>query len=104
VCCRAGRAVLFHNCEEDGAVGGKEDDSDEATIADDDDDEHDEYVDIDSQRQGEGGAGCTRPHKATRHAGLPVEKGEKWAVNLWVREFETKRSGAVYRSQLQNAS
>ena len=103
MCCRAGRAVLFHNCEEDGAVGGKEDDSDEATMADDDD-KHDEYADIDSQRQGEGGAGCTRPHKATRHAGLPVEKGEKWAVNLWVREFETKRSGAVYRSQLQNAS
>jgi len=25
-------------------------------------------------------------HKKSRHAGLPVEEGEKWAFNLWVRE------------------
>tara|TARA_B100000214_G_C23715460_1_gene511789 strand:- start:73 stop:675 length:603 start_codon:yes stop_codon:yes gene_type:complete len=27
-------------------------------------------------------------HKESRHAGLPVEDGEKWAFNLWVRERE----------------
>ena len=25
-------------------------------------------------------------HTKSRHAGLPIEKGEKWAFNLWVRE------------------
>ena len=25
-------------------------------------------------------------HTKSRHAGLPVEEGEKWAFNLWVRE------------------
>eukprot|EP01043_Picozoa_sp_COSAG02_P069400 COSAG02_NODE_11871_length_1637_cov_2.647465_3_plen_165_part_01 len=40
---RAGRAVLFHNCEEDGAGGGKADGVDEATMEDADDDE-DEYA------------------------------------------------------------
>ena len=25
-------------------------------------------------------------HKQSRHAGLPVISGEKWAFNLWVRE------------------
>tara|TARA_B100000073_G_C23636821_1_gene534882 strand:+ start:253 stop:855 length:603 start_codon:yes stop_codon:yes gene_type:complete len=27
-------------------------------------------------------------HHESRHAGLPVEDGEKWAFNLWVREKE----------------
>ena len=27
-------------------------------------------------------------HKQSRHAGLPVISGEKWAFNLWVREKE----------------
>ena len=25
-------------------------------------------------------------NKKSRHAGLPVIKGEKWAFNLWLRE------------------
>ena len=25
-------------------------------------------------------------NKGSRHAGLPVIKGEKWAFNLWLRE------------------
>jgi len=25
-------------------------------------------------------------HKQSRHAGLPVEEGDKWAFNLWIRE------------------
>jgi hypothetical protein len=94
---RAGRAVLFHNCEEDGAGGGKEDGVDEAAMDDVDDDE-DEYT-LSSKNNGM--ESCSRPHPTTRHAGLPVERGEKWAVNLWVREWETKRSGAVYRAQRQ---
>ncbi len=95
---RAGRAVLFHNCEEDGAGGGKADGVDEATMDDADDDE-DEYTL--SSKQSSGMESCSRPHPTTRHAGLPVERGEKWAINLWVREWETKRSGAVYRAQRQ---
>ena len=27
-------------------------------------------------------------NKGTRHAGLPIIKGEKWAFNLWLRERE----------------
>ena len=27
-------------------------------------------------------------HKESRHAGLPVEEGVKWAFNLWIREKE----------------
>ena len=27
-------------------------------------------------------------HLESRHAGLPVEDGEKWAFNLWIREKE----------------
>ena len=27
-------------------------------------------------------------HKQSRHAGLPVIEGEKWAFNLWIREKE----------------
>ena len=26
-------------------------------------------------------------HKGSRHAGLPVKQGEKWAFNLWLREI-----------------
>jgi prolyl 4-hydroxylase len=29
-------------------------------------------------------------HKQSRHAGLPVDSGEKWAFNLWVREKPIK--------------
>jgi len=29
-------------------------------------------------------------HRQSRHAGLPVEEGEKWAFNLWVRERSIK--------------
>ena len=28
-------------------------------------------------------------HELSRHAGLPVKKGEKWAFNLWLRETPT---------------
>ena len=28
-------------------------------------------------------------HELSRHAGLPVKKGEKWAFNLWLRERPT---------------
>lgn len=92
---RAGRAILFHNCEEDGAVGGKADGVDEASM--DDEDEDDVYYMADSKQQLDMRS-CPRPHPSTRHAGLPVERGEKWALNLWVREWETKRSGKVYRA------
>ena len=29
---------------------------------------------------------------STRHAGLPVIAGEKWACNLWFHEFEVSES------------
>ena len=66
---REGRVLFFHNCVE------QDDDA------------------------WEGPRDCPRPHPASRHAGLPVVRGEKWAVNLWVREYETKRSGGIYRAQ-----
>ena len=43
---------------------------------------------------------CAKPHPLSKHAGLPVERGEKWAFNLWVREFEVRRSAQIYRSEL----
>ena len=90
---------MFHNCEEDGAGGGKADGVDEAAM-DDADEDDDEYI---SASQDNAGSICSRPHPTTRHAGLPVERGEKWALNLWVREWETKRSSAVYRAQRQKS-
>ena len=71
---REGRVLFFHNCIEDG-------------------------LDDEEWSGEEGGRDCPRPHPASRHAGLPVVRGEKWAVNLWVREYETKRSGGIYRAQ-----
>ena len=65
------------------------------------DEDEDEYTVASEQQNGMNS--CSRPHPTTRHAGLPVEAGEKWALNLWVREWETKRSSAVYRSQRQKS-
>ena len=34
------------------------------------------------------------PHPLSLHGGLPVTEGEKWAVNLWFREFSLQQSNA----------
>ena len=56
---RNGRVVLFHNCEDDGAGGGKADGEDE--------DLEDDCGDLESAG---GGGDCYRPHPSTRHAGM----------------------------------
>lgn len=28
----------------------------------------------------------TKTHEYSQHAGMPVKKGEKWAINVWIRE------------------
>ena len=42
------------------------------------------------------------PHSLSLHGGLPVEEGEKWAVNLWFRQFpvakEVKRKNPLSNS------
>ena len=29
-------------------------------------------------------------HPYSEHAGMPVKKGEKWAINVWVRQNPEK--------------
>ena len=40
-----------------------------------------------------------RPDRLTLHAGEPVERGEKWGMNIWLRERAPPEKGGVEAQQ-----
>ena len=40
-----------------------------------------------------------RPDRLTLHAGEPVERGEKWGMNIWLRERAPPGKGGVEAQQ-----